>query len=293
QGQTSRRLEEAVHQLEVAERLKAEALTQAETARRKLAAVEHHAVRLAGDASDEQLPEDYNVTALMGKVDQDIAAEILRHVDDVLQEEATNLDDLQGVVAEQPGEVRVLSGGQSRDILTSSADNESRYRSLVRAGAQLVWVTTATGEIAEDFPEWRSITGQSLDEYLRNGWLGAVHPEDRERVARAWRSCLSTGKEFDQRYRVWTKTGSVRHYEGRAVPIERDGKIIEWVGASTDVTAQREAEMMRGLLTEQLSAAALRIARLQQATSMLAEALTVLQVAEIITEGGTGTDGGG
>jgi serine phosphatase RsbU (regulator of sigma subunit) len=70
------------------------------------------------------------------------------------------------------------------------------------------------------------------------------------------------------------------------VPIERDGKIIEWVGASTDVTSQREAEEMRGRLTEQLSAAALRTARLQQATSMLAEALTVEQVVEVITEVG-------
>ena len=72
----------------------------------------------------------------------------------------------------------------------------------------------------------------------------------------------------------------------RAVPIERDGRIIEWVGASTDVTGQREAEEMRGRLTEQLSAAALRTARLQQATSMLAEALTVEQVVEVITEVG-------
>ena len=91
---------------------------------------------------------------------------------------------------------------------------------------------------------------------------------------------------FDSRYRVRTKTGSYRHYDVRAVPIERDGKIIEWVGASTDVTGQREAEEMRGRLTEQLSAAALRTARLQQATSMLAEALTVEQVVEVITEVG-------
>ncbi|MGH3164529.1 MAG: PP2C family protein-serine/threonine phosphatase, partial [Trebonia sp.] len=48
----------------------------------------------------------------------------------------------------------------------------------------------------------------------------------------------------------------------------------------------REAEEMRGRLTEQLSAAALRTARLQQATSMLAEALTVEQVVEVITEVG-------
>jgi len=164
--------------------------------------------------------------------------------------------------------------------------SEERYRSLVQAGAQVVWVTTPSGGIAEDSPEWRWITGQSLDEYVGNGWLDAVHSEDRERVERDWRECVEAGKVFDNRYRVRTKTGSYRHYDVRAVPIERDGKIIEWVGASTDVTAQREAEEMRGRLTEQLSAAALRTARLQQATSMLAEALTVEQVVEVITEVG-------
>jgi serine phosphatase RsbU (regulator of sigma subunit) len=52
------------------------------------------------------------------------------------------------------------------------------------------------------------------------------------------------------------------------------------------VTSQREAEEMRGRLTDQLSAAALRTARLQQATAMLAEALDVEQVVEVITEVG-------
>jgi PAS domain S-box-containing protein len=164
--------------------------------------------------------------------------------------------------------------------------SEERYRSLVRAGAQVVWVTTPTGKIAEDSPEWRLITGQTADEYLGSGWLDAVHPEDRERVEHEWLDCVDTGKVFEGRYRVRTKSGSYRHYDVRAVPIERDGKIVEWVGASTDVTGQREAEEMRGRLTEQLSAAALRTVRLQQATSMLAEAITVEQVVEVITEVG-------
>ncbi len=164
--------------------------------------------------------------------------------------------------------------------------SEERYSSLVQAGAQVVWVTTPTGQVAEDSPEWRWITGQTVDEYRDNGWLDAIHPEDRERVERGWQECLRSGKVFDSRYRVRTKTGSYRHYDVRAVPIERAGKIIEWMGASTDVTGQREAEEMRGRLTEQLSAAALRTARLQQATSMLAEALTVEQVVEVITEVG-------
>jgi PAS domain S-box-containing protein len=164
--------------------------------------------------------------------------------------------------------------------------SEERYRSLVQGGAQVVWVAAPDGEMKEDSPEWRWITGQSAEDYLGRGWLDAVHPEDRERVERDWRQSVRTGKVFDDRYRIRTKSGSYRHFDVRAVPIERDGKIVEWVGASTDVTSQREAEEMRGRLTEQLSAAALRTARLQQATSMLAEALTVEQVVEVITEVG-------
>jgi PAS domain S-box-containing protein len=163
---------------------------------------------------------------------------------------------------------------ERRDSEEALRRSEERYRSLVQAGAQVVWVTTPTGKIAEDSPEWRSITGQTVDEYLGSGWLDAIHPEDRERVEHEWLDCVDTGKVFEGRYRVRTKSGSYRHYDVRAVPIERDGKIVEWVGASSDVTGQREAEEMRGRLTEQLSAAALRTVRLQQATSMLAEVMT-------------------
>jgi PAS domain S-box-containing protein len=164
--------------------------------------------------------------------------------------------------------------------------SEERYRALVQGGASVVWVASPEGEMVEDSPEWRMITGQATDEFLAAGWLSSVHPEDRDRVARDWRDCLRTGRIFEDRFRMRTRGGGYRHYDVHAVPIEREGKIAEWVGSCTDVTSQREAEEMRGRLTEQLSAAALRTARLQQATSMLAEALTVVQVVEVITEVG-------
>jgi len=163
---------------------------------------------------------------------------------------------------------------------------EQRYRSLMEAGAQVVWVTSADGTVTDDAPDWRRITGQSLEDYLADGWLGVVHPEDRPKIEAAWRSCVAENRLFEATYRVRTRTGAYRHFEVRAVPIWQGDAVIEWVGANTDVTGQREAEEMRGRLTEQLSAAALRTARLQQATSMLAEALTVSQVVQVITEVG-------
>jgi PAS domain S-box-containing protein len=180
----------------------------------------------------------------------------------------------------------VIAGGTGPATEESLRRSEERYRALVQGGAQIIWVASPDGEMLEDSAEWRWITGQTVEEFLGNGWLDSIHPEDRERVERDWRECLRTGRIFDDRFRMRARGGSYRHYDVRAVPIERDGKIAEWVGACTDVTSQREAEEMRGRLTDQLSAAALRTARLQQATAMLAEALDVEQVVEVITEVG-------
>lgn len=173
-----------------------------------------------------------------------------------------------------------------RPVAETVRRSEERYRSLVEGGGQVVWVATPDGAVAEDCAEWRSVTGQSLAEYLGDGWLAALHRDDRERVTANWRTSVRTGRVFDDSCRVRTRSGGYRHYAVRAVPVERGGTVLEWVGTGTDVTAQWEAEEMRGRLTEQLSAAALRTARLQQATAMLAEALTVEQVVEVITEVG-------
>jgi len=136
-----------------------------------------------------------------------------------------------------------------------------------------------------DSPEWRWITGQSEQEYNGFGWLESIHPEDRERVERDWRECVRTGKIFDDRYRIRTKGGSYRHDDVRAVPIERDGKIVEWVVASSDVTSQREAEEMRGRLPSNCPPR--RCApRGCSRPPRCAEALTVEQVVEVITEVG-------
>src|SRR5258708_7531796 len=46
---------------------------------------------------------------------------------------------------------------------------EERSRSLVQAGAQVGWVTTPPGQVAEDSPAGPRITGQSLEEQPGNG----------------------------------------------------------------------------------------------------------------------------
>jgi hypothetical protein len=111
-AQTSRRLDEAIRQREEAERLRETAVSQVREARQRLAQIERHAIAFADSVRAEAQPDAHNAT-LMDDMDQLLAAEVLRKVDDSLGVEASALDQLQGVLASASRDNAALSGGQS------------------------------------------------------------------------------------------------------------------------------------------------------------------------------------
>lgn len=126
--------------------------------------------------------------------------------------------------------------------LEALQQSEERYRSLVIATSQMVWTTDAQGKVV-DIPHWRNYTGQSQAEVQGWGWLVAVHPEDRERTAIAWKEALATKSLYDTEYRIRATDGSYRYFAVRGVPvIAADGNIREWVGVCTDIQARKTVE---------------------------------------------------
>ncbi|OKI15936.1 peptidylprolyl isomerase [Nocardiopsis sp. TSRI0078] len=171
--------------------------------------------------------------------------------------------------------------------------DEQRLRALLHAGNQIVWTAGPGGDVLEDCPQWRAITGQDLDRYLGRGWLEALHPDDRARVERAWDDAVLDVTPFDAMFRVRTCSGGYGHYRARAHPIMDGSRTTEWVGTLVDITNEREADELRQRLNQQLSEAAMRTARLQKATSDLAEALTADEVVNAMSEigrSGVGAD---
>ncbi|MFN3474899.1 MAG: sensor histidine kinase [Blastomonas sp.] len=116
----------------------------------------------------------------------------------------------------------------------------------------LVWRAGPDGAWLWASPQWQAFTGQTQAEYLSEGWLDAVHPDDRDAARTAWRKAADC-KNFEVEFRVLNATEQ-RYYwhKTRAGPVfDESGKILEWLGTSTDIDdLKRLREQERSLLAE-------------------------------------------
>jgi len=119
---------------------------------------------------------------------------------------------------------------------------EQRYRALVRATSSLVWTTPADGQ-SVDMPEWRTYTGQSVEQVKGRGWLDALHADDRESTAAAWQKAVDTRSLYESEYRIRRADGVYVWHQARGVAIiESNGTVREWVGICLDVDVRKRAE---------------------------------------------------
>ena len=123
------------------------------------------------------------------------------------------------------------------------AESEERFRSLIEATSAIVWSTTPDGEFRQVTSEWTRFTGQAPAEAAGFGFLEAVHPEDRETTREAWAQAVASRALYAVEHRLRRHDGVYRYMEVRGVPVlEEDGRVREWVGAHSDITARKEAE---------------------------------------------------
>ena len=132
-------------------------------------------------------------------------------------------------------------------------ESEDRLRVLVEGVPQLVWRADSGGHWTWSSPQWHRYTGLSEIESRDNGWLLAVHPDDRAQVMTAWyEGATKHAFEVECRIRNVEKP-DYRWFGGRATPIvDGQGRVVEWLGTFTDVNDLRMLQGRQEVLLAEL-----------------------------------------
>ena len=119
-----------------------------------------------------------------------------------------------------------------------------RLTSIFNTLPDMLWSLDATGEHVQfASPAALYVFGRRAEEFLANPglWLELAHPEDRARLAAAWRR-LRDGEPLDIEYRILWPNGAVRWINQRARAVRSgDGSTERIDGIARDVTEQAES----------------------------------------------------
>ncbi len=139
--------------------------------------------------------------------------------------------------------------GVFQDVTAQRVTNQAlafalrRYEALIAATSEIVWHANATQEEG-DGKGWTEFTGQAPDKANGDGWLFAVHPEDRKRAKETCKAAMAAGTPYSNEYRLWNqRTGEFRWVSDRVVPLHDDsGQLVEWVGIIADIHGRKSSE---------------------------------------------------
>ncbi|MBY8879397.1 SpoIIE family protein phosphatase [Actinacidiphila acidipaludis] len=124
-----------------------------------------------------------------------------------------------------------------------------RYEALMGAVTQTVWLMQPDGTISELVGDFENFTGNRWRPVIDEKWLTFVHPHDRAHLVRTWQEAAEgTPSMFVCTFRLRTTSGDYRHVQSRAVPIVREGVIVEWIGATADIEDQWRNRLRERLL---------------------------------------------
>jgi PAS domain S-box-containing protein len=112
----------------------------------------------------------------------------------------------------------------------------------------------ATGAVESSLEIQRAYAVQPGEDISRPPfWFDRIHPEDRPRVQQEFERCTREKTEYRAGYRIVLPDGSIRYQYATGYPVKNDaGDLVEFVGASMDMTEHWLATTERSLAEEAL-----------------------------------------
>lgn len=122
-------------------------------------------------------------------------------------------------------------------------ESEERFRTLSTAAPIGICQTNVHGSCLYTNARWQEMSGLSFEDCLGDGWLRAIHPEDRSALFAAWETYLQGASDCLPDFRLLTPQGEIRWISARVAPIRSaTGEIVSYVSIDEDITNRKLAE---------------------------------------------------
>lgn len=122
-------------------------------------------------------------------------------------------------------------------------ENETIFGVLAAFSPVGIFRTDKHGQCTCVNRRWCEMTGMQHGQAMGRGWLQAVHPEDRDRIAAAWFGAAGAVEPFRFECRFWRPDGLEMYVLGESMA-ETDGAdaVVGHFGTVTDITELKKAE---------------------------------------------------
>ncbi|MGC4100543.1 PAS domain S-box protein [Ferruginibacter sp.] len=152
------------------------------------------------------------------------------------------------LLVEAAGDVSFALEIFGKEVLRKKAEeevleSERRYQTLAEVSPVGIFHTDADGYTTYVNPRWCQMSGLTPALAEGNGWLNAVHPDDRKRLFEGWEAATNAKTSSVSEYRFVRNDNTVTWVMGQAIPERNtDNVIIGYVGTITDITERKLAE---------------------------------------------------
>jgi len=129
-----------------------------------------------------------------------------------------------------------------REGSSQAEASRSRFRHLVEVTPLGVFEADAEGNLAFVSRRWQLLTGLTLREAKRNGWLAAVHPEARAGVEQGWRAAIAAADSYEGEWPLGD-SGSVDWVHCQASPrSDPYTGATTYIGSLSDISERKRLE---------------------------------------------------
>jgi len=119
----------------------------------------------------------------------------------------------------------------------------SRFETLIDIAPVGILETDIAGNCIRVNKAWQKFAGKSTAEALGQGWINAVHPEDRHMVSNEWKSTIQGKQDFNLQYRFIKNEGAVTWVLGSVAPNkDTSGQQHGYICIVQDITEIRQAQ---------------------------------------------------